>query len=127
MSGLNQIVGVIEDNISVRGALHRLFRSAGFEVFLFATAEEFFADPHRADLDCLVIDVCLPGMDGLELLERVRAESPARTVAIIITSNDDEQVRNRAVAAGASGFFLKPFDNHQLRFAVSQALGSKAS
>ena len=127
MSGLTHIVGVIEDNISVRGALHRLFRSAGFEVSLFATAEEFFADPLHANFDCLVIDVCLPGMDGLELLERVRAEGSARAVAIIITSHDDMQIRHRAAAAGASGFFLKPFDNRQLRFAVSQALESKAS
>lgn len=123
MTGHSRVVGIIEDDASVRGALRRLFQSTGVEVSLFATAEKFFEDPHRAEVDCLVIDVCLPGMSGLDLLEKIRAESPAQTPAIVMTSNDDPGVRNRAIAAGASDFFLKPFDNRQLQLAVTKTLG----
>lgn len=122
MTGNSHVVGVIEDDISVRAALRRLFRSAGFEVSVFATAEEYLKDPHRAEIDCVVTDVRLPGISGLDLLELVRAESSARVVAVVITAHDDQQVRNRAVAAGAVGFFLKPFDNQQLKSVILQAL-----
>lgn len=123
MTGLGHIVGVIEDDDSVRGALHRLFRKAGFTVSLFATAEDYFADPSRGAAECLVIDVCLPGICGLELLERVRSESTTYVAAIVISAHDDELVRKRAAEAGAFEFFRKPFDNRQLEDAVSQALG----
>lgn len=123
MAGNSHVVGVIEDDASIRGALRRVFRSAGIEASLFATAEEYLEDPHRGDLHCLVIDVRLPGMSGLDLLEQVCAADRAGVMAVVITSHDDEQVRNRALAAGAIGFFLKPFDNRQLQAAVSQALG----
>jgi len=123
MTGKSHVVGVIEDDASVRGALHRLFRSAGFAVSLFATAEEYLGDPRRADIDCLVTDVRLPGIGGLDLLEQVRTEDASRVTAIVITAHDDQEVRHRANAAGAVGFFLKPFDNRQLKAAVSRALG----
>lgn len=126
MTGLSHVVGVIEDDASVRSALNRLFRRAGFEVSLFATGEQYLADPRRAELECLVIDVRLPGIGGLELLEQVRTESKVRTAAIVITAYDDGTARSRAAAAGASGFFLKPFDNRELQTAVSRAMGLKA-
>lgn len=126
MTGLSQVVGVIEDDVSVRTALDRLFQRAGFEVSLFATGEEYLADPRRAEVDCLVIDVGLPGIGGLDLWEQVQTEGPA-PAAIFITADDDGRVRDRAVAAGAIGFFLKPFDNRTLRMAVSIALSLKAS
>jgi FixJ family two-component response regulator len=115
------VVGVVDDDRSVRGALLRLFRTAGLEVSLFVTAEEYLAHPDRADVDCLVIDVRLPGMGGLELLEQVRAESPRP--ALVITAHEDEQARTRALAAGAVGFFLKPFDNCEVKAGVLRALG----
>lgn len=115
------MVGVIDDDASVRGALLRVLRTAGFEVVLFTTAEEYLAHPDRAEVDCLVIDVRLPGMGGLELLEQVQAEGPRP--ALVITAHEDEKAHKRALAAGAIGFFLKPFDNRDLRAAVFQALG----
>ena len=123
MTGDSRVVGVIEDDASVRGALRRLFRSAGFEVSLFATAEEYLADPRRGEIDCLVTDVRLPGISGVELLEHVRAAGADPVMAVVVTAHDDELVRRRAMAAGAAGYFLKPFDNCQLQAAVSQALG----
>jgi FixJ family two-component response regulator len=123
VTGIRHLIGVIDDDPSVRGALLRLFRTAGFEVFPFATAEEYLAHPNRAKVECLVIDVRLPGMSGLELLQQMRAE-PRPT--LMITAHDDPQARNQAQAAGSRGFFPKPFDNRQLLAAVMQALGEGA-
>jgi two-component system response regulator FixJ len=119
--GLRRVVGVIDDDASVRGALLRLIKTAGLEVSLFATAEEYLADPDRADVDCLVIDVRLPGMSGLELLEQLQGENPK--AALVITAHEDEQVRHRALAAGAVGYFRKPCDNRHLLAAIYRALG----
>lgn len=116
---------MIDDDASVRGALVRLFRIAGLGVSLFATAEEYLANRDRADVDCLVVDLRLPGMSGLELLEELQKELPKP--ALMITAHEDEQVRSRALAAGALGFFRKPCDNRQLLSAVYQALGLSAS
>src|SRR5262249_8273211 len=117
--------GVIDDDASVRGALLRLLRTAGFDVSLFGTAEEYLAHSDRADVDCLVIDVRLPGMGGLELLEQVQAENPRP--ALGLTAHKDEQARNRAMAAGAIGFLRKPCDNRQLLRPVYSATESTAS
>ncbi len=125
MKGRRHVVGVVDDDASVRGALFRLFRNAGLEVTLFAAAEEYLANPDRASVDYLVIDVRLPGMGGLELLERVQAESPRP--ALVITAHEDDRARTRALAAGAAGFFLKPFDNRQLVAAVTHALGASGA
>ena len=121
MKDRRHVIGVIDDDASVRGALLRLFRTAGLKVSLFATAEEYLAHPDRAEVDCLVIDVRLPGMGGLELLEKVQTESPRP--CLVITAHEDERACNRALAAGAVGFFRKPVDNRHLRAAVVQALG----
>ena len=121
MHGLRRVVAVIDDDASVRGALLRLLRTAGFDVSLFATAEEYLAYPDQAAVDCLVIDVRLPGMGGLELLEQLQGEN--RRPALVIIAHEDEQARNRALVAGAIGFFRKPCDNRQLLSAVYQALG----
>lgn len=115
------MIGVIDDDASVRSALKRLFQTAGFNVALFATAEEYLANPNRAEIDCLAIDVRLPGMGGLELLEQIRLEG--ETPALVMTANDTEDVRARALAAGAIGFFVKPFDNRVLLSAVCNTPG----
>jgi FixJ family two-component response regulator len=117
------VVGVIDDDPSVRSALLRLFRTAGFEVSLFANAEEYLSHPRRAGVECLVIDVRLPGMDGLQLYERLRMERAMPT--LLISAHEDREAQSRALAAGAVGFFLKPFDNRQLLAAVHRALGGE--
>ena len=124
MTALRHLVGVVDDDSSVRGALRRLFQTAGLDVFLFASAEEYLSSPHRTEVECLVIDVRLPGMSGLELLGRVRTET---TPTLLITAHDDERVRNRALAAGAIGLLLKPFNNRQLLSMVKDALHLETS
>jgi FixJ family two-component response regulator len=119
VTDLRHVVGVIDDDRSIRGALSRLFRTAGLEVSLFSSAEEYLSSPERTDVECLVIDLRLPGMSGLDLLDQLRAESMP---SLLITAHDDDQVRNRALAAGAIGFFRKPFNNLQLVSTVKQML-----
>jgi FixJ family two-component response regulator len=120
---VRRVVGVIDDDPSVRRALLRLFRTAGLETFLFATAEEYLSSPDRAGIAFLVIDVRLPGMGGLELQKQLRAETS--TPALFMTAHEDEQARSRALAGGAVGFFLKPFDNRQLLDVILAALGDE--
>ena len=127
MTGLSHVVGVIEDDASVRRALQRVLGRAGYEVCRLRRGEEYFNYPRRADVDCLVVDVRLPGISGVELLEKIQAGNRPRAAAIVITSHADERVRERAMAAGAVGFYLKPFDNRQLQAAVAQALDRSES
>ena len=124
MTDLRHVVGVIDDDLSVRQALVRLLRTAGLDVLLFETAEDFLSDQDRGRIECLVIDVRLPGISGLELLTQIRNEA---TPALLITAHDDDRVRDRALAAGAVGFFLKPFDNRRLISTVKDALHLEAS
>lgn len=89
------------------------------EVSLFSSAEEYLSSPERTGVECLVIDLRLPGMSGLDLLHQLRTESMP---SLLITAHDDDQARDRAIAAGAIGFFRKPFNNRQLVSTVKQAL-----
>jgi FixJ family two-component response regulator len=116
------VVGVIDDDASVRKALSRLFRTAGLEVLLFTTAEQYLSNPDRAKVGCLVIDVRLPGMSGFELHDRLRAQS--NTPALFITAHQDEEARSLALSRGAMGLFLKPFDNRELLEVVFRSLGT---
>ncbi len=75
MSGFRPVVGVIDDDSSVRSALMRLFRTVGFEISVYETAEEYLSQSDRGDVECLVIDVRLPGMSGLELLAQVQSDA----------------------------------------------------
>jgi FixJ family two-component response regulator len=94
----------------------------GFRVGTFASAEEFLSSdaPHKSD--CLVLDIAMPGMSGLDLMQLLKA-SDAPIPVILITARDDNEVRESALAAGASGFLVKPFANEDLLIAVQAALG----
>jgi len=124
VTALRHIVGVIDDDQSVRGALLRLFRTAGLEVSLFSSAEEYLSSPERTGVECLVIDFRLPGMSGLDLLHQLRAQS---LPSLLITAQEDAQLHALALAAGAIGFFRKPFNNRQLVSTVKQALQLETS
>jgi FixJ family two-component response regulator len=111
---------VIDDDASVRKALQRLLRSEGMAVKTFASAEDFLA----ADLplpDCLVLDVRMSGMSGVELQLRLLAEHGYAPI-VFITAHDDEEARASAMAAGAVAFLHKPFEDHVLLDAISQAV-----
>jgi FixJ family two-component response regulator len=115
-------VYVIDDDASVRKALLRLLRAAGCSARGFATAEEFLGSDVSYASACLVVDVRMPGMSGLDLQQALRAEGRAVPI-VFITGYDAEGDRARALAAGAVGFFRKPFDERTVLGAVRSALG----
>jgi FixJ family two-component response regulator len=96
-------------------------RSLGFAAFAFASAEEFLASPRLNDTSCLVVDVQMPGMSGLEL-QSVLATRHRRMPIVFITAFPEERIRKRAEAGGAVGFFSKPVDPHALILCLDAAL-----
>jgi FixJ family two-component response regulator len=118
------MISIVDDNDSVRESLQRLMRSVGFAVNVFASAEEFLNSDRLRNTDCLILDVRLPGMDGLDL-QRHLATSHSEIPIIFITSYDDDEVRARALNTGAVNYFLKPFNDEDLLNAIDAALKSK--
>jgi FixJ family two-component response regulator len=99
-------VAIIDDDASANRALGRLLRGAGFEPRGFDSAESFLADPARPLFGCLLVDIQLTGMSGLELQRQLQAEG-SRLPVIFITAHDDPGVRAEAVRRGCVGFFRK--------------------
>jgi FixJ family two-component response regulator len=111
------IVSIVDDDLSVRESLKMLFESADFDAEVFASAEEFLSDGRLLESACLVLDVQLPGISGIDLQKRLRADGYNITV-IFITAHPDEHTRELAMRAGAISFFSKPFSGTDLLTAV---------
>lgn len=105
-------VAVVDDDESIRRSFSRLLRMAGFQAVSYASAEAFLEDTKRPRFDCLVLDIQLGGMSGLELSRRLAAVRDT-TPVIFITAYDDPEVRGEALAAGCEGYFRKT-DSGQL-------------
>ena len=115
------MISIIDDDDSVRESLQSLMRSVGLAVNVFASAEEFLDSDRLRYTDCLILDVRLPGMDGLELQRHLKT-SHSETPIIFITSYEDDEVRARALNTGAVDYFLKPFNDEDLLNAIDAAL-----
>jgi FixJ family two-component response regulator len=118
------MISIVDDNDSVRESVRHLMRSVGFGVNVFASAEEFLDSDRLRYTDCLILDVRLPGMDGLEL-QRHLAATHSEIPIIFITAYEDDEVRARALNTGAVAYFLKPFDDEDLLNAIDVALKFK--
>ena len=116
------IISIVDDDESNREAVSTLLKSAGFTVEAFASAEDFLNSTHRHHTGCLVLDLRMPGMNGLELQQRLAA-AKYRIPIIFITAQNDEESRTRAFQAGAIDFLPKPFREEALLQAVQVALG----
>jgi FixJ family two-component response regulator len=106
------VVGV-DDDVRIRESIARLAKSAGYAALMFPSAEAVLASGTLEEAGCLISDVRMPGMDGLELQRRVRIENP-RLPVILISAHVDEQVRECALREGAVAFLFKPFDGEEL-------------
>jgi FixJ family two-component response regulator len=102
------VISVIDDDASVRAAAKNLLRSHGYTVHTFASAEEFMRSTHLNDTSCVIADVQMPAMSGVELLMVMRTQG-YRMPFIFITAFPEESVRARVLKAGAIGFLAKPF------------------
>jgi|SRR5580658_3308540 FixJ family two-component response regulator len=116
-----KFVAIVDDDDSVRGTLQGLLRVAGFSSRAFDSAEAFLGSDHHRDTACLITDIRMPGMSGLELQARLNAEQ-CRIPTIFITAHGDEEMRFRALRAGAVEFLPKPFDDEVLIESVRVAL-----
>jgi FixJ family two-component response regulator len=114
-------VAVVDDDEAVRGALSNLLASLDLGVATFASAEAFLASPACRDAACLIADVQMPGMSGLDLQHHL-SESGNRLPVILITAFPQEHVRRQAEAEGAFGFFAKPFDGGLMIQCIERAL-----
>ena len=120
MADISSIVFVVDDDVSVRESLELLIKSAGWQPELFESAHEFLSRPRVAVPCCLVLDVSLPGLDGLELQRQLadRKEMPI----VFITGHGDVPMSVRAMKAGAVEFLTKPFSNDVLLQAIRSAV-----
>ena len=110
-------ISIVDDDESARGATRSLLRSFGYRVEAFASAESFLESGALQGTACLILDVRMPGISGLELQERLNlAES--RVPIIFISAHDDGTSRRKAMEAGAVDFFRKPFDAKALLAAI---------
>lgn len=115
------VVYVVDDDISVRESLELLIRCEGWQPQLFASAQEFLGHPRTLVPCCLVLDVSLPGLNGLELQQRIATER-AHMPIIFITGHGDVPMTVQAMKAGAVEFLTKPFGDDALLNAIRQAL-----
>lgn len=112
------LISIVDDDDAVRGATESLVRSLGFETRVFASAVAFLQSPSLLETRCLILDVQMPNMGGIELQERL-AELGLDIPIIFITAFPDDAVRQRALQGGAIAFLLKPFEVHGQRFTDS--------
>src|SRR5476649_2814524 len=123
MSHATPIVFVVDDDISVRESLELLIRCAGWQPETFASAQEFLARPRLLVPSCLVLDVTLPGLNGLDLQKRIAVDRIDMPI-IFITGYGDVPTTVQAMKAGAVEFLTKPFGDDVLLSAIGHAIAS---
>ena len=122
---MKPVIYVVDDDDSVRRAMKRLIRSAGMEVRTFSSAQEFLDCKSINQSACMIVDIKLQGMSGLELYEELRARGSGLPV-IFITGFDSPETRNQAKEAGAAGYFRKPIDDQALLDSIEWALTKRS-
>src|SRR5256712_10653566 len=123
IQGKTKLVAILDDDDSVRSALQGLLKAVGLPAQAFASAEEFLKSGQQHQIACLIADIRMPGMSGLELQAQLNAEH-CRIPTIFITAHGDTKMRLQALRAGAVEFMAKPFDDEVLLENVRAALDS---
>jgi FixJ family two-component response regulator len=123
MSGSPLLIAILDDEEPVREALGRLFRSAGFKTEFFPLAKDFLESLDSHQPDCLVLDLHLPGLTGLDVLNHM-VKQRIRVPTVMITGLDIPGMRENALASGADAYLLKPFDDTTLIDAVMTSIES---
>jgi FixJ family two-component response regulator len=115
------VISIVDDDEAVRLALRSLVRSLGYVSNVFASAEEFLESSQLNETACLISDIQMPGMNGIELQNRLRRLDHS-TPVIFVTAFPDERNRARALEAGAIGFLEKPFEGRAMIMLIETAL-----
>jgi FixJ family two-component response regulator len=121
--GKANMVAIVDDDDLMRTALQGLLKSAGLVAQAFASAEEFLKSGHQQNTGCLITDIRMPGMSGLELQAQLNADH-YRIPTIFITAHGDAKMRMQAMRAGAVEFLAKPFNDEALLESVRAAMES---
>ena len=120
------VISIIDDDASVREATQRFLRALGYVAHAFASANEFLRSSQVTDNSCLIIDIKMPGMSGVELQRQLQIQG-CQVPIIFITSVDDESIRTQALNAGAVCFLTKPFEIRTLIKHLEEALKRRPS
>ena len=118
-----RLVAILDDDELIRSALQGLLKAVGLPAQAFASAEEFLNSGQQHQIACLITDIRMPGMSGLELQTKLNTEG-CRIRIIFITGHGDERLRMQALRAGAVEFLAKPFDDEVLLESVRAALAN---
>jgi FixJ family two-component response regulator len=116
-----RVVAIVDDDDLMRSALQGLLKAVGLPARVFASAEEFLQSGQQHEAACLIADIRMSGMSGLEMQAQLNADN-CRIPTIFITAHGDARMRMQALRAGAVEFLAKPFDNHVLLESVRAAL-----
>jgi FixJ family two-component response regulator len=122
-NGKTKLVAIVDDDDLMRSALQGMMKAVGWTAQAFASAEEFLKSGQQHQTACLIADIRMPGMSGLELQAKLNAEH-CRIPTIFITAHGDAKMRMQALRAGAVEFMAKPFDDDILLESVRAALES---
>ena len=121
MSEQTTTIAIVDDDPALRRGISGLLRSLGFAAVDFSTAEEFLSSGRAKDISCVITDVRMPGMSGVELQDRLIAAGH-KVPIIFMTAFPEERTKARAIKAGAFGFLTKPFAQNALLDCVNSAL-----
>jgi FixJ family two-component response regulator len=123
VQGTSKLVVIVDDDDSMRSALHGMLKAVGLPALAFGSAEEFLNSGQQRHASCLITDIRMPGISGLELQAKLNAEH-CKIPTIFITAHGDAQMRMQALRAGAVEFLAKPFDDEALLDTIRAALDS---
>ena len=118
------LISIVDDDESMREAIQSLLRSVGFRAKTFASGEQFLQSDQIENTACLILDVRMPGMSGLDLQRRLMA-TECRIPIVFVTAHGEEEARSRALQEGAVDFLLKPFSEEALLNAIQVALHAR--
>jgi FixJ family two-component response regulator len=116
------VIAIVDDDRSIREALDDLILSCGYQSRLFTSAEEYLAAPDRTSIDCMLVDVKMPGLTGIELQAVLNEQDAPRPPMIFMTSYSDNKTKAAAMSGGAFAFLGKPVNFNQLVQCLEQAL-----
>ena len=119
------LISIVDDDALARDGIRELIESLGYETITFTSAEHFLRSDVIAETKCLITDMQMPGLSGLELQEALRSQG-YQTPVIVITAYPDEKHRTRAFANGAVDFLSKPFDEKSLIECLATAIKSRS-
>lgn len=120
----NRLISIIDDDVFARDGIQQLVESLGYQAVAFNSAEHFLTSSVISETACLITDMQMPGLSGLELQETLRSQGYCMPV-IVITAYPNEKNRKRAIDGGAVGFLSKPFDEASLLNCLAAATGSR--